>query len=354
MTIKAALLTPHLYLGGPRGWMLDLLTRSRDIRWLGVVCLQGTWVDPRSVQMLESVTRVYGYAPPAIRNVLDADVLIAWGVRNLDQILPEDYRGRTVFVSKGADVDFTRPAIAGGLRKVTHWMAASQSALPPFEGLVARERIAILPNGINPEHCRPTLSRVQTRRLLGFREDEIVCAFLGRYSVEKRPVLLARALTALPPRFRGLWVGTGPEEPENRAEIAGLLQDRAVFVPPVDAVGSVMAAADVIVPPSRREGFCYTVCEALYPQVPLIATPTGILPTIERQLGQRCWTQVPTNATAEQLAQAVQQTVLLPPPERQRRAQLGRRIVEREYLAQTMVDRWEAYLAQICDARSAA
>lgn len=347
MTIKAALLTPHLYLGGPRGWMLDLLTRSRRIHWLGVACLHEAWVDSRSVQMLQSVTRVYGFEPAAIRNVLDADVLVAWGVQNLDQILPEDYRGRVVFVSKGADADFTRPAIVGGLGGVTHWVAASSSALPPFDGLVDRARITIIPNGINPEHCRPALPRTRARRLLGFRENEIVCAFVGRHSAEKRPVLLAQALTALPPKYRGLWVGTGPEEARNRAEIARLLNGRAVFVPPLDAVGTILAAADVIVAPSLMEGFCYTFCEALYCQVPLIATATGILPTIEGQLGQRCWTQVPTDATGEQLARAIQQTVLLAPSERQRRAELGRSIVHREYLAATMVERWEAYLAAI-------
>lgn len=345
--IRAALLTPHLYHGGPRGWMLDLLTRVNNVDWLGVACVGSTWVDPPIVREFEAVTHVYGFSPAAVHCVKTADVLVAWGVHDLDRMIPDDYRGRVVFVSKGADVAFTRPAIAGGLGRVTDWVASSEMALLPFEGLVPRDRITIIPNGVRPKHCTPTMPRDRVRRILGLRPDQTVCAYIGRYSAEKRPVLLAEALALLPEKFVGLWVGKGPEQESNVRTIVDLLGPRAVFCPPVDGPGNIFAAADMVIAPSATEGFGYVQAEALFVGVPLVATPTGFLPEVARDAGGPLWSQTPCDATAHELAAAIVATDQLPRHELHARLRAGQQAIEEGYLVAQMATRWETFLERL-------
>lgn len=336
--MKVALVTPHLSLGGPRGWMLDLLTRVR-VDWLGVVCPSDELVDGWVLDEFRRVTTVHGFCRESMREVMDADVLIAWGCQRMDDLVPADYAGRVVFVSKGADTGFTRPAIQGGLRSVADWIASSEVSLTPFDGLVPRGQVTIIHNGIDTERCRPGLGRETTRLRLGFRDGQIVCAFVGRFSWEKRPALLAHALELLPANYAGLWVGGGHQYDQFAAEIRDAIPGWCTLVPPTDRVGDVLAAADVVVAPSMVEGFCFGFVEALWAGRPLVATPTGILPEIERSLGRRCWQQVPTNATAEQVAEAIVEAAAHP-----ERAGDAKELIEAEYTVDVMARNWEAYL----------
>lgn len=58
-------------------------------------------------------------------------------------------------------------------------------------------------------------ARVVRRSQLGFRDEDIVCVFTGRFSDAKNPLLLARAIDALydrDPRFKGLFIGDGAQK----------------------------------------------------------------------------------------------------------------------------------------------
>jgi glycosyltransferase involved in cell wall biosynthesis len=71
---------------------------------------------------------------------------------------------------------------------------------------------------------------MQVRQQLGFREEDIVCIYSGRFSPGKNPQCLARAIEQLhqrDPRFRGLFVGSGTTE-----EVAQILCCRGCAVHP--------------------------------------------------------------------------------------------------------------------------
>jgi glycosyltransferase involved in cell wall biosynthesis len=60
-------------------------------------------------------------------------------------------------------------------------------------------------------------ARSALRQHLGYRDEDIVCVFTGRFSVEKNPLVLARAVDALrarDPRFKGLFIGDGAQKDE--------------------------------------------------------------------------------------------------------------------------------------------
>jgi len=57
--------------------------------------------------------------------------------------------------------------------------------------------------------------RSKFRKTLGYSDDDIVCIYTGRFSVDKNPLLLARAIDVLAkdhPSFHGLFIGEGPQK----------------------------------------------------------------------------------------------------------------------------------------------
>jgi len=58
-------------------------------------------------------------------------------------------------------------------------------------------------------------ARQRLRARLGFENDDVVCVYSGRFSEEKNPLLLARAIDRLAdarPRLRGLFIGQGVQQ----------------------------------------------------------------------------------------------------------------------------------------------
>ncbi len=83
---------------------------------------------------------------------------------------------------------------------------------------VPRDKINVCPLGVDVELFSPISNgkaiegRLDLRRRLGFVESDIVCIYTGRFTEDKNPVLLARAIAQLVRRgesFRGLFVGDG-------------------------------------------------------------------------------------------------------------------------------------------------
>jgi len=80
--------------------------------------------------------------------------------------------------------------------------------------------------GADTERFHPATSdadiraRLALRRTLGFADEDIVCVYSGRFSHDKNPLLLARAIDILhdrDPRFKGLCIGDGAQKREIAA-----------------------------------------------------------------------------------------------------------------------------------------
>lgn len=83
---------------------------------------------------------------------------------------------------------------------------------------VPKKKVDVCPLGVDTELFRPVSSerdhaeRLELRQRLGFAGSEIVCIYTGRFSEDKNPLLLARAVAHLVSTgepFRGLFVGNG-------------------------------------------------------------------------------------------------------------------------------------------------
>lgn len=83
---------------------------------------------------------------------------------------------------------------------------------------VPESKLVVRSLGTDTDHFRPTATAndrvkvVELRRAAGIGDGDIVCLYTGRFSNDKNPIVLARAidlLSASDCRFRGVFVGAG-------------------------------------------------------------------------------------------------------------------------------------------------
>ncbi len=119
----------------------------------------------------------------------------------------------------------------------------------------------MIQNGVDPGDPLDPQERATARAALGLSEAEVAAIYLGSLDAHKDPLTAARAAVEAGPPLVLLVAGDGPLRPElERLE----LESGSVRVlghrPDVRAV---LAAADLFVLPSLREGLSFAVLEAM-------------------------------------------------------------------------------------------
>ncbi len=176
--------------------------------------------------------------------------------------------------------------------------------------------------GINPATCTmipngvaltvPDANRETLRQQRGWALDERVIISVGRLSPEKGYEDLLKAFALLAPRtpnVRLVLVGDGAQRAALQTLQAQLgLNGRVTFAGQQQDVAGWLAAADLYVQPSRREGLPLAVLEAMAAGVPVVATDVGDLAQVimDGRNGYLVPAQQP-EALAEKLVTLVQQ-----------------------------------------------
>lgn len=161
----------------------------------------------------------------------------------------------------------------------THVLAdsGSQRDFLVTEGVVAPDRIAVLAQGsvcgVDAGRFKPdAAARARIRAGWGVSPDAVVFLYLGRLTVDKGLLDLARAFAVVPEAVLAL-VGPDEEGLTDRIRAAcGAQAGRLRFVGYTGEPQAYMAASDVFVLPSYREGFGSTVIEAAACGLPAVAT----------------------------------------------------------------------------------
>ncbi len=240
------------------------------------------------------------------------------GIRQSDEALAS-------FLFRLANVKLTAvsEASADGLRR--QWWAPA---------------VDVLTTGLDVDQVRADAFTAEPLRLIG--EPRLCC--VARQDEAKGIDVLLRTLVLVRrdlPRVGLTIVGPGTQLAANQALAQDLgLADHVSFVGVTDNAAPYLAAADIVVLPSRREGLPVVALEALALERPLVATRVGGTPSVVVD-GETGWLVPPEdeNALAGAIVDAHRDMA-----EGARRGRAGRRRVEEQFSAGAMLDRVESQL----------
>jgi glycosyltransferase involved in cell wall biosynthesis len=172
----------------------------------------------------------------------------------------------------------------------------------------------------------------------GYTSDHLLVCAVGRLSPEKGHSFLIAAfqqVVAAVPEARLVLAGEGPLHSRLQAQVAGCgLSDHVVFAGYRDDVEAIIAASDLLVMPSLREGFGDPIIEAMALCRPVIASRVGGIVEIVRD-GETGLLVLPGDPDA--LAQAVI-SLLRDPQARERMGLQGRQVALREFSVERLAD----------------
>jgi glycosyltransferase involved in cell wall biosynthesis len=229
------------------------------------------------------------------------------------------------------------------LKHAARLVAVTPAEAGQFERLgLGRDRVEIIPNGIDAAEFAALPPRGRFRAKQGFRDDERVVLYLGRIHSIKGLDLLVRAFASLGPDPGPVrLVLAGPDDgylPALKKEIRDLkVEDRVTLAGALYGGDRLEAYvdADVCVLPSVYEVFGITLLEALMCGTPVVATDRcGVSPWLDNRGGY----VVPFEAGA--LAGALRR-MLADPDARRRFGEEGRRLVTEQFTWAGVVDRVE-------------
>jgi glycosyltransferase involved in cell wall biosynthesis len=220
-------------------------------------------------------------------------------------------------------------------------MRAPFLALPGWSD----ERVIFIPNGV-PEPER-RLAAGALRSALGIPVDAQVVGSVARLNVQKRLDRLLQALTLLDTRVHCILAGAGPEQNALERMVAELaLEGRVHFLGHREDTADVMAALDVMVIASDREGMSNSMLEAMMAGVPVISTPvSGADDALEPLPDGRRPGIVLDTFDVQELAKAID-SLLADEAGLDTMREGAREKARAEFGIETMLDRWEGVLAR--------
>jgi glycosyltransferase involved in cell wall biosynthesis len=200
---------------------------------------------------------------------------------------------------------------------------------------VPRRKIRVIDNGIDGARFGAAASPEAARTSLGIDGDARIVGTVGSLTYEKGQVYLLQAAKEIIREHGGtrfLFVGDGPLRPVLEQESGNLgIRDHVVFAGHRKDVPAMLAAMDIFVLPSVKEGLPMVLLEAMAARKPVIASRVGAIPKVID--GENGVLVEPADVAG--LRQAVV-SLLEDAPRSRRIADAGYEKVKAEYSAESM------------------
>lgn len=163
-----------------------------------------------------------------------------------------------------------------------HYIAISRAIRDILvEGGVAPEAIDVIPSGIDPARVAEGNGAPLRAEWLGGDSGPVI-GFIGAFADHKAPWVLAHAaghIRRALPGAKVVFVGDGELRPRLE-EISADLPGSIVFAGWREDVANCLAAFDLFVMPSKLEGLCTSLIDALAAGVPCVAARAGGIPEV--------------------------------------------------------------------------
>jgi len=210
-------------------------------------------------------------------------------------------------------------------------------------GAVRREKLRVIPNGVDTAVFRPDPERrARVRRELGL-SSEFVWLAAGRLMWKKDYATLLRAFGQLGGSALAI-AGAGPQEAELK-RLAAEYGGRVRFLGQVDDMPALMNAADGFALSSVVEGLPVALLEAAASGLPAVATDVG---GVREILGEEAGVVVPPGDPAA-LAAAMQRMTALPVEARERMSGAAREVAVARFDVSAVVAQWEAVYRELLE-----
>jgi glycosyltransferase involved in cell wall biosynthesis len=210
------------------------------------------------------------------------------------------------------------PAVERAIQRTVFARIARVVAMSPAlraeaARLLPPRKVAVIPEPILAQGC--PVDAVPPR------EGPLRLLFAGRLVAQKNPLLVIRTFALLPDSARLTIVGSGPLERKVMALADRLgVSHRIRFTGQVGGIGPYLAQNDVLILPSRYEGYPAVLVEALAAGVPVVTTRCSA--SLDEILHHPSFGRI-VDADARDLAHAVLSSFASPPPDRTARIALA-------------------------------
>lgn len=267
----------------------------------------------------------------------DCDVLISGNITNLDEVLPDNIDKPIVSLSM-AEQGYRSPTGGYGsfYKDRFHLTAVSRSAINAFPEHV-RSKVEVLYSGLDPSRLAEKHQRGKVRAEWYPGEHDLkLMLFIGTHSESKGMSKAIDCLNHLPKNWR--LVVLGKPEPGS-LNIPEHLSSRVSFCNPAFYVADIYLACDCLVLPTEHEGLSMSLLEAWYLKVPVVTTKHNSLQELQTNHPDVDFGSIiPVDCDSKELAEAVAKS--RPSPSAQE-------CVYQNYMASSMVRRWQDYLQKV-------
>ena len=370
---KVAIVTPNFSLGGAERWINQLLqyVPNDRIQWTGL-CLSGyggadpllcrtaaKYVPLHSNEVVKRSPIAHPFNPDpadiykmhktfqqAVTAVAqEADAILSWGGVNVASWFP----GITIPRISCSHATATEPAPLLPITGLTHLAGCAEIALTYFDNRPGLQDLPrhVIYNGCDTSHVTPQIGRKAQRDKWGV-VDEKVIGHIGRHAPEKNYAALAKAAGRLPTNFRVVYYGRDQlnyfSPAPDLLELADASDGKVRCYMPEPRVGDVLAGLDALVIASHYEACSLAMLEAWFAGTPVVATPAGSVPELQRKFGELV-IEVPMNPDPATLAAACEIAVS---DHGRRIAAHAKQIAEANFTIEKMANNWADYLEQVC------